>query len=113
MAAVQYSIAFVTTSGTQEARKIAKGLVGEGLAACCNIIPKVTSIFNWEGKVEDDTESLMVIKTRKSLQKKVIKRVRQLHSYDVPEVIFFPLEAGEPDYMKWLKDVTAPGASKK
>lgn len=112
MTPVQYSIAFVTTPGTREARKIARRLVEEGLAACCNIIPQVESIFQWEGKVEDAAESLMVIKTRKSLQRKIISRVRELHSYDVPEVIFLPLEAGEPDYMKWLKEMTAGGSRK-
>jgi len=112
MADVQYSIAFVTAPGPGQARKIADGLVGEGLAACCNIVPQVESVFSWKGKVERERESLIVIKTRKSLQKRVIKRVRELHSYEVPEVVFFPIEAGEPGYMKWLGEVTAPGRKK-
>ena len=106
MPSTQYSVAFVTTSGADEARKIAAALVGKRLAACCNIIPKVESIYRWEGKVNTDSEVLMVIKTRKSRERDVIRCVRELHSYSVPEIIFLPLQSGNPDYLKWLVEST-------
>ena len=106
MPSTQHSVAFVTTSGIGEARKIANALVEKRLAACCNIIPKVESIYRWEGKVNTDTEALMVIKTRKSLMKDIIRCVRELHSYSVPEIIFLPLQGGNPDYLKWLAEST-------
>ena len=109
MPSIEYSIAFVTTSNMDEARKIANALVGEKLAACCNIIPAVESVYRWEGKVNTDAEVLMVIKTRKSLEKNVIGRVRELHSYSVPEIIFLPLRSGNPDYLKWLVESTDKG----
>jgi len=107
MASAQFSVAFVTTSGVAQARKIADELVAQKLAACCNIVPKIESIYRWEGKIERDAEALMIIKTRKSLEKRVIKRVRELHSYSVPEVIFMPIQNGNPDYMKWLAESTS------
>ena len=112
MPSMEYSVGFVTTSGMDEARKIATALVGEKLAACCNIIPVVESIYRWEGKVSTDAEALMVIKTRRSLEKKVIRRVRELHSYTVPEVIFLSLRSGNPDYIKWLAESTGKAKEK-
>ncbi len=107
MARAQFSVALVTTSGIDEARKIAADLVEKNLAACCNIIPKVESIYRWEGKVENDAEALMIVKTRASFEKKLIKRVRELHSYSVPEVIFLSIHDGNPDYIKWLAQSTS------
>jgi len=106
MPSIQFSVALVTASGVDEARRIANALVEKRLAACCNIIPKVESIYRWEGKVNTDTEALMVIKTRKSFKKDVIRCVRKLHSYSVPEIIFLPLQGGNPDYLKWLAEST-------
>jgi len=97
-----YIIALVTAPNEDEAAAIARGIVGERLAACANIIRNVRSIYRWEGEVQDDPEVLIVIKTRKELFGKLEARVRQLHSYEVPEVISLDITAGSEPYLRWL-----------
>ncbi len=99
-------VILVTTPSIDEARKIGNALVEEKLIACANIIPQVESIFYWQDKVCNEKEALMVIKTRKKLIEKIIKRVKALHSYTVPEVIALPIIKGSKDYIKWVKEVT-------
>ncbi len=99
-------VILVTTPTIDEARKIGNALVEEKLIACANIIPQVESIFYWQDKVCNEKEALMVIKTRKKLIEKIIKRVKALHSYSVPEVIALPIIEGSKDYIKWVKEVT-------
>ena len=99
-------VILVTTPTIDEARKIGNALVEEKLIACANIIPQVESIFYWQDKVCNEKEALMVIKTRKKLIEKIIKRVKALHSYTVPEVIALPIIKGSKDYIKWVKEVT-------
>ena len=101
-----YAIGFVTASSMMEAEKIASGIVESGLAACCNIVPHIHSIYTWKGKVEKNAESLIIIKTRKSLRGKLVEKVKSLHSYEVPEVIFIDIENGSPDYLKWIGEST-------
>ncbi|MBI5043505.1 MAG: divalent-cation tolerance protein CutA [Nitrospirae bacterium] len=96
----------VTAPTIDEARKIGNTLVEEKLIACANIIPQVESIFYWQDKVCNEKEALMIIKTRKKLIDKIIKRVKSLHSYTVPEVIALPIIKGSKDYIKWVKEVT-------
>ena len=78
----------------------------ERLIACVNIIPQVESIFYWQEKVCNEKEALMIIKTRKSLINDIIKRVKSIHSYSVPEIIALPIISGSEDYLKWVGDVT-------
>lgn len=99
-------VILVTTPTIDEARKIGNALVEEKLIACANIIPQVESIFYWQDKVCNEKEALMVIKTKKKLIEKIIKRVKALHSYTVPEVIALPIIEGSKDYIKWVKEVT-------
>jgi len=99
-------VVFITASSEDEAAKIARALVQERLAACVNIIKGVRSIYSWQGKVEDSAEALMVAKTKKALFKRLEKRVKELHSYTVPEVIAVPVADGSGDYLKWLDEVT-------
>ncbi len=99
-------VVFITAPNEEEAAKIAKALVEERLAACVNIIKGVRSIYSWQGKIEDETETLMVVKTQKALFKRLAKRVKGLHSYTVPEVISVPITDGSKDYLKWLDEVT-------
>jgi len=101
-----YIVVFITTSSEDEAAKIARALVQERLAACVNIVKGVRSIYSWRGKIEDSTETLMVVKTKKALFKRLEKRVTGLHSYSVPEVISVPITDGSKDYLKWLDEVT-------
>jgi periplasmic divalent cation tolerance protein len=99
-------IVLITTSTSDEAAKIGKALVDGHLAACVNIVPEVRSLFFWEGKTQDEKESLLICKTRLPRMEQLVARVKSLHSYAVPEVIALPIVAGSRDYLDWIKDVT-------
>jgi periplasmic divalent cation tolerance protein len=85
---------------------IAKALVEEQLAACVNILSPMRSVYRWEGKVTDDREWLLLIKTRAERFAAVEIRVKALHSYQVPEVIALPIMAGTEAYLRWLREET-------
>lgn len=95
-------VVLVTAGSEEEARTLARTLVSERLVACANVLPGVRSIYHWEGKVADDAEHLLVLKTRRTLFGEVERRVRELHSYDVPEVIACEIVEGSPAYLAWL-----------
>ncbi|GAF69650.1 unnamed protein product [marine sediment metagenome] len=98
----KYAVVFVTAENIKAARKIARGVVKERLAACTNIIAKIESVYWWQGKIENSPESMLIMKTKVSLKKKLIKKIKKLHSYSVPEIIFLPIIEGNPDYLKWI-----------
>jgi periplasmic divalent cation tolerance protein len=99
-------IVFITASSEEEAAKIARALVEARLAGCVNIIKNIRSIYSWQGKIEDEPEVLMIVKTQKSLFDSLTKKVEELHSYTVPEIIVLPIVEGSKDYLKWLREVT-------
>lgn len=99
-------VVFVTVPNEDEAVKIAKTLVEEKLAGCVNILRGIRSIYSWQGKIEDDSELLMVIKTKTTLFKELEKRVKELHSYTVPEIIGIEIKEGFKGYLDWLSEVT-------
>jgi periplasmic divalent cation tolerance protein len=99
-------VVFITASSQDEAVKIAKGLIETRLAGCVNIIKEIRSVYRWEGKIEDEAEVLMIAKTQKHIFDSLVKKVKELHSYTVPEIIALPIVEGSEDYLKWLKDVT-------
>ncbi len=99
-----YCVILVTASNKEEAQKIASGLIESRLAACVNIVDPIGSIFWWQGKIDRATEALLVIKTRKALIKKLIKKVKSLHSYDVPEIIALPVIDGSKEYLEWIDE---------
>lgn len=99
-------IIFVTTSSKEEAREIAKGLVGAKLVACVNIVDAIQSIFWWQGKVCEEEEGLMIIKSIKANLRQVIAKVKELHSYDVPEIIALPIIDGSKEYLDWVRGET-------
>ncbi len=99
-------VVLITASDEEEASKIAGAIVEEKLAGCVNIIKDIRSIYSWQGKIEDEKEVLMVAKTQKLLFDSLMKRVKELHSYTVPEIIALPIIQGSEDYLKWLKEVT-------
>jgi periplasmic divalent cation tolerance protein len=101
-------VILVTTGSEEQAVSIARALVSERLAACVNIVGPVRSIYRWRDAVSDDREYLLIIKTRATLYIKVETRVRQLHSYEVPEVLALNADRGSPPYIKWLLDSTGP-----
>ncbi|MDH3975060.1 MAG: divalent-cation tolerance protein CutA [Deltaproteobacteria bacterium] len=102
---------FMTAPNEEEGAAIAKKLVEESLCACVNIIPKVRSVYRWEGKVFDESEVMMVAKTASSLAPMLVKRVKELHSYDVPEVICIPIATGSGDYLDWIDASVDGGAA--
>ncbi|HKN13372.1 MAG TPA: divalent-cation tolerance protein CutA [Candidatus Binatus sp.] len=101
-------VIFVTTGSEEQAVAIARALVGERLAACVNIVGPVRSMYRWRGGVEDDREYLLIIKTRALLYMKVETRVREMHTYEVPEVLALNADRGSPPYIQWMLDSTGP-----
>ncbi|XP_041093767.1 protein CutA homolog [Polyodon spathula] len=99
-----HSAAFVTCPNEEVAKEIARGMVEKKLAACVNIVPKITSVYEWQGKIEEDTEVLLMIKTRTSKVPALAEYVRSVHPYEVAEVISLPIDQGNPPYLKWLGD---------
>lgn len=99
-------IVLITTSTRDEAAKIGAALVDEHLAACVNIVPEVRSLFFWEGKTQDERETLLICKSRLPRMEQLVARVKSLHSSTVPEVIALPIVAGSRDYLDWVKDTT-------
>jgi periplasmic divalent cation tolerance protein len=99
-----YSIIYITTSGLDEAKKIAKTLLNERIVACCNIIPQIESLYWWEGEIEEDQESLLLAKTRSNLVDKVIARVEEIHSYETPCALEIQIKEGSEDYLDWLEN---------
>ncbi len=98
-----------TTDSEESAHRIAAALVEAREAACVSILPGVRSIYRWQGKVCDEGELLLLIKTVAGLFEAVRTRIRQLHPYQAPEVVALPMTAGDPDYMRWLSEqVHAP-----
>jgi len=104
-----YSIVEVTTSGEEESRRIGKRVVEERLAACANIIPKITSYYWWKGALEEDSESLLLLKTKKENLDALIKIIRELHSYENPAIVSVPIEEGSHRYLDWVSDETSKG----
>jgi periplasmic divalent cation tolerance protein len=109
---VEFCVVFVTTPSEEVAEKIAKTLVEEGVAACVNILTQVRSIYRWKGRVEDEREALMVIKTRFSLFDNLKGIVRSMHPYSVPEVIALPIQGGTEEYLRWMEEVTSASGLK-
>ena len=101
-------VIFVTAGSEEQAVAIARALVGERLAACVNIVGPIRSIYRWGDSVEDDREYLLIIKTRALLYMKVETRVRELHTYEVPEVLALNADRGSPPYIQWMLDSTGP-----
>jgi periplasmic divalent cation tolerance protein len=93
----------VVTAPGGDGERIARVLVEEGLAACVNIVPSVRSIYRWEGKVEDESESLLVIKTVAGALEGLKTRIRQIHPYEAPELIALPIVEGLEGYLEWIR----------
>ena len=99
---MKLNLVYISTKDNAEARKIGKALVKARLAACVNIIDGMNSLYWWEGKIQDDREAILIAKTRQSLVKKLIKKVKSLHSYSCPCIIALPILGGNQQYLDWL-----------
>jgi periplasmic divalent cation tolerance protein len=93
----------LTTAGSrEEGDRIASALVEERLAACVNVVAPITSVYRWRGVVERAEEVLLIVKIRRTLMARVTARIRELHSYELPEVIALTIEGGSRDYLAWI-----------
>lgn len=99
---------YMTAGSPDEARRIARVLVDERLAACVNIIDGMTAVYRWEGAVEEGVETVMIAKTRRDRFDDLARRVRALHSYAVPCIVEIPLGRGDAPYLDWLRAESAP-----
>lgn len=97
-----YVVVFMTASDKKEALKIVHLLLDERLIACANIVGPVSSLFWWEGKIDQASEFLVIMKSRKDLFKRLCERVKETHSYEVPEVLELPVTESLPSYLEWL-----------
>ena len=101
-----YCIINCTTKNKEEAIYIAKSLVERKLIACCNIVPSITSVYEWKNDLCCDEECLMVMKTKTELFNEVEIAIKELHTYDTPEIICIPINNGSSEYLSWVNDQT-------
>ena len=97
----------MTAGSVEEAKSIGQILVGQDLAACVNLLENMTSIYNWEDKMEESQEVIMIAKTRKTLMPKLIETVNSINSYDCPCLLELPIQGGNPDFLSWIESQTA------
>lgn len=97
----------VTVPDPGKAAELARALVEARLAACGNVVPGVRSIFRWEGKVQDEAEALLILKTTRGRIPELVARIRALHPYEVPEVLAIPVEEGNGAYLDWVVKSTS------
>ena len=107
----EYIIVFVTVPDSQDGARIGRTVVKEGLAACCNVIPGLRSIYVWKGELNDEAEVLCVFKTRSKLFEPLKSRIKELHGYEVPEIIAVDIKEGLTQYLDWISASTSFAAS--
>lgn len=100
------SVIYSTINDVKEAKRIANILVEEKLVACVNIIPNIHSIYRWKGKIENDAECVILAKTNDSNVKKVIQKIKNLHPYELPDIIVLPVIDGFKEYLEYIKNET-------
>ena len=93
----------ITAPSEREAERIGRALVEEGLAACANLLPGIRSVYRWKGRVEEASETMLLVKTTQSSLPRLNDRVRALHSYECPCIAAFEIVGGNPDYLSWIE----------
>ncbi len=101
-----FLVVLITVGSEEEAVRMAQDLVESRLAACVNLVSPVRSFYFWEGKMADDSEWLLVVKTHRELFSSLEARVRELHSYQVPEILALPVWGGPQAYLDWVRKST-------
>jgi periplasmic divalent cation tolerance protein len=109
--AVAASFCYVTAGSGAEALALGRTVVEERLAACANVLDGMTSIYWWQGALEQTGEAVLILKTRTELVEPLTARIKELHSYDCPCVIALPIAAGNPAYLDWIAGETSPAAA--
>ena len=102
----EHIVVFITVADEEEASLISRVLLKQRKVACSNIIPAINSLFWWQEKIDSTQESLLVIKTKAALLDEVTQLVKEIHSYDVPEIIALPIIGGNRDYLEWIDNET-------
>ena len=103
--ATKHVFVYVTAASAREAQRMGEQLVQEGLAACVNVFP-IRSVYRWKEKVERAREAVMIVKTRKSLVEAVKRRIRELHSYELPCIVVFNIDEGLKEFLRWIDEST-------
>ena len=97
---------YITSDSPKEARELAKMLLKKKLVACVNILDGMYSLYRWEGKIQEDQETVLIAKTRHELVNKLTNAVKSIHSYDCPCIIELPIQGGNPEFLKWIYSET-------
>jgi len=105
---MSYIIVLMTASNKEEAIKIVRILLEEKLIACANMIEAISSFYWWKGKIQEDKEVLVIMKSNKNLFKNLSSRIMKLHSYDIPEILAIPIVDGSSSYLDWMKTYLEP-----
>ncbi len=103
---MEHRLVYITAGSAAEAKRLARTLVAERLVACANVIEGVTSVYWWEGEVQEGAEASLIAKTRSDRVDAVIARVKELHDYSCPCVVALPILAGNPDFLAWIATET-------
>lgn len=101
----EYGMLMTTTPSREDAQRVARILVEERLAACVQLLP-IESFFFWKDKMQEENETLLLVKTRTALFEAAIARIKAAHRYEVPEIVAMPFTAGSASYFQWMDDVT-------
>ncbi len=107
----EYCLVLSTCPEGEVAEALSRFLVEERLAACVNVLPALTSVYPWQGAIEIGKETLLLIKTEKSLYPRLETRLRERHPYELPEIIAIPMERGLPDSLQWISQWLAHAPS--
>lgn len=102
------NLIYITTGSKDEAVMIGKALINAGLAACVNIVENMHSMYMWDGKLQDDKETILIAKTTKARVSDLIEKVNALHSYDCPCIVSLPVSDGNPAFLKWIAEEVQP-----
>lgn len=101
---MKYIVVFITAPEEEQAKKIADQLLSKRLIACVHILPKASSLFWWQGRIDSAEEVLLILKTKEDLLDEVVKTTKKLHSYEVPEIIALPIIGGSEEYLEWINE---------
>ncbi|MBW1809718.1 MAG: divalent-cation tolerance protein CutA [Deltaproteobacteria bacterium] len=103
---MKYRTVYITTSNKEEAQRIGKELVAARLVACVNIFDGINSFYWWEGEIQEDHETVIIAKTKQPLMEELIEKVNELHAYDVPCIVSWPIREAHQDYIDWIDKET-------